>query len=61
MPALYNSKMDGPIMNKLLAVTTLATAAATMQAHAFKFDTPSDWDVRWDNTVKGRGHGSLDL
>jgi hypothetical protein len=24
-----------------------------MQAHAFKFDTPSDWDVRWDNTVKG--------
>lgn len=40
-------------MKKLLAITTLATAAATMQAHAFKFDTPSDWDVRWDNTVKG--------
>lgn len=41
-------------MNKLLAVITLATAAATsMQAQAFKFDTPSDWDIRWDNTAKG--------
>lgn len=41
-------------MNKLLAVMTLATAtAASMQAHAFKFDTPSDWDIRWDNTAKG--------
>jgi hypothetical protein len=24
-----------------------------MQAQAFKFETPSDWDIRWDNTVKG--------
>lgn len=41
-------------MNKLLAVITLATAAAaSMQAQAFKFDTSSDWDIRWDNTAKG--------
>lgn len=41
-------------MKKLLAVSVLATAAAaSMQAQAFKFDTPSDWDIRWDNTVKG--------
>lgn len=41
-------------MKKLLAISLVATAAATsMQAHAFKFDTPSDWDIRWDNTVKG--------
>ena len=40
-------------MNKLLTVITLATAAAaSMQAQAFKFDTPSDWDIRWDNTAK---------
>lgn len=38
-------------MKKLLAVSVLA-AAASMQAQAFKFDTPSDWDVRWDNTVR---------
>lgn len=41
-------------MKKLLAISVLATAtAASMQAQAFKFETPSDWDVRWDNTVKG--------
>ncbi len=41
-------------MKKLLAVSVLAAAsAASMQAQAFKFDTPNDWDVRWDNTVKG--------
>lgn len=41
-------------MKKLLAVSVLATAsAASMQAQAFKFDTPSDWDIRWDNTIKG--------
>lgn len=41
-------------MNKLLAVITLATAAAaSLPAQAFKFDTPSDWDIRWDNTAKG--------
>jgi hypothetical protein len=41
-------------MKKLLAISVLATAtAASMQAQAFKFDTPSDWDIRWDNTVKG--------
>lgn len=39
-------------MKKLLAVSVLATAAASMQVQAFKFDTPSDWDVRWDNTGK---------
>ncbi|MEZ5503848.1 MAG: DUF1302 family protein [Halioglobus sp.] len=41
-------------MKRLLAVSLLATAtAASMHAQAFKFDTPSDWDIRWDNTVKG--------
>ena len=41
-------------MKKLLAVSVFAaTAAASMQTQAFKFDTPSDWDIRWDNTVKG--------
>jgi uncharacterized protein DUF1302 len=46
--------MDGQKMKKLLAVSVLATAsAASMQAQAFKFDTPSDWDIRWDNTIKG--------
>jgi hypothetical protein len=44
--------MDGQKMKKLLAVSVLA-AAASMQAQAFKFDTPSDWDIRWDNTVRG--------
>ncbi len=39
-------------MKKLLAVSVLASAAS-MQAQAFKFDTPSDWDIRWDNTLKG--------
>tara|TARA_R110002073_G_scaffold62801_4_gene157415 strand:- start:286 stop:2031 length:1746 start_codon:yes stop_codon:yes gene_type:complete len=46
--------MDGQKMKKLLAVSVLAaTAATSMQTQAFKFDTPSDWDIRWDNTVKG--------
>jgi hypothetical protein len=46
--------MDDQKMKRLLAVSVLATAAAaSMQAQALKFDTPSDWDVRWDNTVKG--------
>jgi hypothetical protein len=46
--------MDGETMNKLLATITLAAAtAASMQAMAFKFDTDSDWDIRWDNTFKG--------
>ncbi|NCF20933.1 MAG: hypothetical protein GWP63_22125, partial [Haliea sp.] len=33
-------------------VAGLAFAAASQQAAAFKFDTGSDWDVRWDNTLK---------
>ncbi|HEY6131158.1 MAG TPA: DUF1302 family protein, partial [Halioglobus sp.] len=41
-------------MKKLLAVSLFATAtAASLQAQAFMFDTPTDWEVRWDNTVKG--------
>ena len=41
-------------MTKLFALSVLVTAtAASMQAHAFKFDTPSDWDIRWDNAFKG--------
>ncbi len=42
------------MMNRLLAIATFSiAAAASMQAQAFKFDTPSDWDIRWDNTAKG--------
>jgi len=41
-------------MKKLFVYSVLAAAtAAAMQAQAFKFDTADDWDVRWDNTVKG--------
>ncbi|MEZ5571482.1 MAG: DUF1302 family protein [Halioglobus sp.] len=41
-------------MNKLLATISLATATVvSMNAQAFKFDTGGDWDIRWDNTVKG--------
>ncbi|RLQ22839.1 DUF1302 family protein [Seongchinamella sediminis] len=35
---------------KLLAMSVLA--AISMQAQAFQFDTPDDWEVRWDNTFK---------
>ncbi len=39
---------------KLLSCSILAALAATsMQAHAFKFKTPDDWNIRWDNTIKG--------
>jgi Protein of unknown function (DUF1302) len=38
------------------ALTPIAAAlmisAYTQQATAFQFDTGSDWDIRWDNTVK---------
>jgi hypothetical protein len=41
-------------MKKLFAYSILASAAAaSMQAQAFQFDTGSDWDIRWDNTLKG--------
>jgi hypothetical protein len=41
-------------MKKLLTISMLAAASvATMPAQAFKFDTPDDWSIRWDNTVKG--------
>ncbi|KZX58969.1 hypothetical protein A3709_15515 [Halioglobus sp. HI00S01] len=36
---------------KLLALSVL-TAIST-QAQAFQFDTSDDWEVRWDNTIKG--------
>ena len=35
---------------KLLAISVLA--AISSQASAFQFDTPDDWSIRWDNTVK---------
>ena len=39
---------------KLLAYPLFAAATAvSLQAHAFKFDTGGDWDIRWDNTLKG--------
>ena len=41
-------------MRKLLTGSILIPAiCASWQAHAFKFDTPDDWAVRWDNTVIG--------
>lgn len=41
-------------MKKLLAYSILASAATvSLHAQAFKFDTPDDWEVRWDNTAKG--------
>jgi hypothetical protein len=39
-------------MNKsLLALAVTATIGT--QATAFELDTPDDWEIRWDNTVKG--------
>ncbi len=35
---------------KLLALSVLAVVSS--QAHAFEFDTPDDWSIRWDNTFK---------
>ena len=38
-------------MNKRLL--TLAVAAAlSSNVMAFEFDTPDDWEIRWDNTFK---------
>jgi hypothetical protein len=36
---------------KLLALSVLAVVSS--QAHAFEFDTPDEWSIRWDNTIKG--------
>ena len=36
---------------KLLAFSLLS--AITTQANAFQFDTSDDWQIRWDNTLKG--------
>ena len=39
-------------MNKsLLALAVIGAFGA--QATAFELDTPDDWEIRWDNTVKG--------
>ena len=38
-----------------MKIKLLALAAASVignQANAFEFDTPSDWEIRWDNTFK---------
>ena len=35
---------------KLLALSVLAVVSS--QVHAFEFDTPDDWSIRWDNTFK---------
>jgi hypothetical protein len=46
--------MDDKVKKKILSCSILAALAATsMQAHAFKFKTPDDWNIRWDNTLKG--------
>jgi hypothetical protein len=36
---------------KALALSVLA--AVSSQAGAFQFDTGDDWNIRWDNTIKG--------
>jgi hypothetical protein len=38
-------------MKKKLLALSILTAIST-QANAFQFDTPDDWSIRWDNTVK---------
>ncbi len=39
-------------MNKSLLALAVIGAFGT-QATAFELDTPDDWEIRWDNTVKG--------
>jgi len=39
-------------MNKSLLALAI-TATIGTQAAAFELDTPDDWEIRWDNTVKG--------
>ena len=36
---------------KALALSVLAVISS--QAGAFQLDTGEDWNIRWDNTVKG--------
>ncbi len=43
---------------KALALSVLA--AVSSQAGAFQFDTGEDWNIRWDNTVKGNLATRLD-
>jgi len=38
-------------MKKLIPAAFLA-ATVSFQAQAFKFDTPDDWSIRWDNSFK---------
>ena len=41
-------------MKKLISYSLLAVAASvSLQTQAFKFDTPDDWSIRWDNRLKG--------
>ncbi len=35
---------------RLLALSV--SSAISSQAHAFQFETPDDWNIRWDNTFK---------
>jgi hypothetical protein len=39
-------------MKKQLLALSIASVVA-VQANAFEFDTPRDWQIRWDNTIKG--------
>jgi hypothetical protein len=43
---------------KALALSVLA--AVSSQAGAFQFDTGEDWNIRWDNQVKGNLQSRLD-
>ena len=38
-------------MNRRLLALSVA-AALSSHAMAFEFDTPDDWEIRWDNTFK---------
>ncbi len=43
---------------KALALSVLA--AVSSQAGAFQFDTGDDWNIRWDNQLKGNLMSRLD-
>lgn len=43
---------------KALALSVLA--AVSSQAGAFQFDTGEDWNIRWDNTLKGNAATRVD-
>jgi hypothetical protein len=52
---LYKTSNNQWNWNKSMKIKLLALAAASLigsHANAFEFETPQDWEVRWDNTFK---------